>query len=68
MSYEKLPPTVETQMLIRMTRLGIYGKLRRQYLNDYKGHFIDEYDGQNKLQRMANIYAVKNTQEAWKKQ
>ena len=43
------------------SREFIYNMLVLNYMNFYKGHFIDKYDGQNKLRRMANIHAVENT-------
>ena len=53
---------------IKMTPLGIYEKLRRQYLVDYAYYFDDDYAGQNKLIRMANIFAVENTKGYWSDQ
>ena len=53
---------------LKMTPLGIYEKLRRQYLKDYKGHFIDMYEGHNHADRMATAYALRNTKEAWRRQ
>ena len=47
---------------------GMYDALRQQYIHDYKGHFVDDYEGQNRLERMATKYAVQNTKEMWRKQ
>lgn len=55
-------------MTIKMTPLGIFEKLRRQYLKDYRGHFRDMYEGHNHANRMATRYAIKNTREVWRKQ
>ena len=53
---------------IKMTQLGIYEKLRRQYTKDYQGHFMDMYEGHNHLGRHATKYAIKNTISVWKEQ
>ena len=44
----------------------IYNNFVAQYKLDYKGHFKDEYEGQNKLSRMANIFAIQNTVKLWR--
>lgn len=46
----------------------IYKQLRKQYIKDYEGHFKDEYEGQNKLNRNATAYALRNTLVVWKQQ
>ena len=51
-----------------MTMLGIHFKLKRQFLKDYKGHFTDDYKGQNKALRKAEIYANENVVDAWRNQ
>ena len=54
--------------MISYTVKATYDALRQQYLHDHKGHFIDDYEGQGKLERMATKYAIQNTQEIWRKQ
>ena len=46
----------------------IYKKLNQDFTNDYRGHFTDDFAGQNKLERKATLYAVKNTARAWRDQ
>lgn len=53
---------------LTMTPKGVYHLLRIYFIHDYEGHFTDDYDGQNKLERKATIYAVKNTAEKWRSQ
>jgi len=43
----------------------IFKQLRVMFMQEYIGHFKDDYEGQNKLSRNANIYAVKNTKRIW---
>ena len=45
-----------------------YKYLYRQFKIDYRGHFVDEYEGQNKLDRRANLFAIKNTRIVWESQ
>ena len=54
--------------MIKYTVKGMYDALRQQYLHDYKGHFIDMYEGHNHADRMATRYAIKNVREAWRNQ
>lgn len=44
----------------------IYKQLYAIFMKEYKGHFIDDYEGQNKLSRKANLYAIANTNRVWK--
>lgn len=44
----------------------IYHFLVKQYKKDYKGHFVDEYEGQNRLNREATKYAIQNTIKVWR--
>ena len=43
----------------------IYNQLRAMFMQEYIGHFKDDYEGQNKLSRKASIYAVANTKRVW---
>ena len=46
----------------------IYNYLYNLYLKDYRSFWKDEYAGQNKLQRMATAYAVRNTVHVWQEE
>jgi len=43
----------------------VYNRLYAVYMQQYIGHFGDEYKGQNKLRRMATLFAVANTKRVW---
>lgn len=43
----------------------IYYYLIKQYKKDYKGHFVDDYEGQDKLTREATKFAIRNTKLVW---
>lgn len=44
----------------------IYMLLYWKFIEDYEGHFVDEYEGQNKLIREANKFAIANVQARWR--
>lgn len=50
------------------TRLEIYKELYQWYANTYSDHIVDLYEGQNRVSRIANIYAIKNTNTMFYKQ
>lgn len=46
----------------------VFKYLYNLYKKDYRGHFTDEYKGQNKLGRTATLYAVRNTIYVWREE
>ncbi len=48
------------------TQLEVFKHLRKLFLEDYRGFYIDEYKGQNKLGRNATLYAVRYTAKVWR--
>ncbi len=52
----------------KLTVAEIYKKIKQDFTDDYNGFFMDDYVGQNKAERKATLYAVKNTIQKWRAQ